>query len=71
MEKYIKYKRIVKKFETKDLESNLQEFFDELIKDGWEIIYYNEKHNEVAIANVYLSNFEIILVVGKKQSNVL
>lgn len=71
MEKFIKYKRIIKRFGPKDLESNLQNFFDELIKDGWEIIYYNENRNKVAVLKVYMSYLEIIVVIGKKQNNIL
>ncbi len=73
MEKYIKYKRIIKRI-TSDTNSelNTQKFFDELIKEGWDIIYYNEsetKHNSTI--DERFSYLEIVVVVGKKQSNVL
>ena len=57
MQKYIKYKR----FEYKDIES-LETFFDDLIKEGWEIIYYNE----VDIPSIW--GFKIIVVAGKRHS---
>lgn len=41
MSKFIKYKRFVEFFKISD-ETKLQSFLDELITNGWEIIYYNE-----------------------------
>ena len=38
MESYIKYKR----FERQIEEENIDNFLEELIKGGWQIIYYNE-----------------------------
>jgi hypothetical protein len=59
MEKFIKYKRIAKKVN----ESELNKLFDELITEGWEIIHYKEKGSHVM--------FDVVIIVGKKQSNVL
>lgn len=62
MEKYIKYKRVDEKLTAEEL----QDFFDNLIIDGWEIIYYHEE-----LIGVVNTKIHIVLVVGKKQSNVL
>jgi basic membrane lipoprotein Med (substrate-binding protein (PBP1-ABC) superfamily) len=61
MEKYIKYKRFTKDFIDND---KIQEFFDELITDGWDIIYYQEEPKDVKILN-------IVVVVGKRQNTIL
>lgn len=60
MQKYIKYKR----FEYKDMES-LETFFDDLIKEGWEIIYYNEVETKPSES---IWGFKIIVVAGKRRS---
>lgn len=60
MERFIKYKR----FEVTNTE-NIQQFFDELIKEGWEIIYYNEV--EINGGSGYDKFIKIIVVAGKKQ----
>lgn len=57
METFIKYKR----FQGKYSENELQAFFDKLISEGWEIIYYKEKPDGFII--------NIIVVCGKKQKN--
>lgn len=66
MEKYIKYKRI----ETTIINNNdeIQLFFDDLIVNGWEIINYFEKIITSTDTTMYIN---IIVLVGKKQSNVL
>jgi basic membrane lipoprotein Med (substrate-binding protein (PBP1-ABC) superfamily) len=61
MEKYIKYKRFTKDFIDND---KIQEFFDELITDGWDIIYYQEEPKDVKTLN-------IVVVVGKRQNKLL
>jgi len=67
MEKYIKYKRIVKQIND---DYDTQDFFDELITEGWEIIYYNEiEHKSTHPDGSFI--LEIITVVGKKQNNTL
>ena len=67
MERYIKYKRIVKEIKG----NGFQQFFDDLIKEGWEIIHYNEKpttYTEVSYAmNKRLNSTTITVVVGRKQ----
>jgi hypothetical protein len=69
MENYIKYQR----FEKQVSEDQIQEFFDELIQGGWEIIYYNE-HVKVERTNAFASSgaivtkrtFTLVAVCGKK-----
>jgi len=61
MELYIKYKRLTKEF-THD--EDIQEFLDELSSEGWDIIHYNEKPKDTTTLN-------IVVVAGKRQSNVL
>jgi len=61
MEKPIKYKRF-----KRDLnEERIEEFFDELITGGWEIIYYDE------YSACYQGQITVIVVCQKKQSNIL
>jgi hypothetical protein len=60
MEKSIRYKRF---FETHN-EETLQEFFDKLVTEGWEIIYYSEHQ-------MMEGKFQITVVCGKKQDNEL
>ena len=72
METYIKYKR----FEQEINDGNLQDFFDDLIKEGWQIIYYNEiiKIDYVNVGGgntVPVKKFMVIVVAGKKQDNSL
>ena len=61
MEKFIKYERF-QKYVNGDTE--IQKFFDDIVSGGWEIVHYEEK-----IKNV--TTMEIIIVGGKKQSNIL
>lgn len=70
MERYIKYKRISKKFKNnydKSNEYETQKFFDDLISDGWEIIYYDETIEKTTIDSNHLPELEIVVVVGRKQ----
>jgi hypothetical protein len=60
MEKSIKYKRF---YETHNSDT-LQDFFDRLVTDGWEIIFYSE-HLMID------DKLQITAVCCKKQSNVL
>lgn len=64
MERYIKYKRTVKKVDILELET----LFDELITDGWEIINYHEEGNNPTLKGV---EFLVRIVVGKRQNNIL
>lgn len=59
MGNYIKYKRFEK--ETDEIE--LQKYFDELIAEGWEIIYYYEKKGYPPIISV-------VIVAGKTHSQI-
>lgn len=71
MEKYIKYKRIVKNiYENNKNEFDTQDFFDKLITDGWDIIYYNENEKKSNHPDL-TSSLKITVVVGKKQNNIL
>jgi len=60
MEKIIKYQRICELLKRE----KIQDFFDGLVTDGWEIIYYDEQPNK---------NLDIIItvIVSKRQSNIL
>jgi len=62
MERFIKYKR----FETVELDK-IQSFFDNLIKEGWEIIYYNEIDVSLTISPF---GIKVIVVAGKKQETI-
>ena len=65
MEKYIKYKR----FNEVYTESTIQEFFDRLITEGWEIIYYEEiRKSSGPITNTPDEiSIHVTVVAGKKQ----
>ena len=69
MEKYFKYKR----FSETHNEKTIQEFYDRLITEGWEIIYYNEIRQPTGqlSASPQEVNIHIIIVAGKKQENSL
>ena len=60
MQKFVKYKR----FETVELEK-IQTFFDDLIKDGWEIIHYNEVDSSPSIAPF---GIKVVVVAGKRHT---
>lgn len=63
MEKFFKYERITGQYSKE----SLQETFDNIIKNGQEIVFYSERlerNNDSDILNV-------VIIVGKKQSNVL
>lgn len=54
--RYIKYRRISKSFKS----SEIQKFFDELIKNGEEIIYYNETCvNDLISVNAVLGKLRL------------
>jgi hypothetical protein len=69
MEKYIRYKR----FSETHTESSINTFFEKLVSEGWDIIYYNE----IRQASGMLTNtpnevsIHVTVVGGKRQSNVL
>jgi hypothetical protein len=60
MEKSIRYKRF---FETHN-EETLQEFFNKLVTEGWEIIYYYEHQ-------MMEGKFQITVVCCKRQNDEL
>ena len=59
METFIKYQRIDKAIPF----DSLQDFFDDLIINGWTIISYAEKEVDMPLM------IRIILLVGKQQRN--
>ncbi|MFW6246728.1 MAG: hypothetical protein ACOC22_00935 [bacterium] len=62
MEKYIRYKRFEYKYVNTGNEKNVQEIFNDLISEGWEIINYIETpHNFTPDVN------NIVIICGKKQ----
>ena len=69
MEKYIKYKR----FRETHNEMSIQELYDRLVTDGWEIIYYNEIRQATGqLSNTPQEvNIHVVIVAGKKQDNAL
>lgn len=58
MIKNIKYKR----FKEIHDEESIQKLFDQLVKDNWEIIYYNERI-------IFDNKIEVTIVGSKKQSD--
>lgn len=57
MNRYVRYKRINVSFDYKngiDKDNNIQEFLNDLIVGGYEIIYYNEviTKNEIKITTL-------------------
>lgn len=69
METYIKYKRFAETLNEK----SIQDFFDKLITEGWEIIYYSEiRQPSGMLTNTPQEvNIHITVVVGKRQDNSL
>ena len=69
MEKYIRYKRFS---ETHD-EKTVQEFYDRLVAEGWEIIYYNEirQPSGMLSSSPDEKSIHIVVVAGKKQESEL
>lgn len=64
MNNFIRYKREIKNFQS---EVNLQEYFNLLIAEGWEIIYYSEKSYIVNhIQPIF--DFTITVVLGKRNN---
>ena len=68
MEAYIKYKRIFGRY----TDEQLQMQFDDLIKDGLEIIKYDEEF--VPSSNTLhgeIPKLAVTMIVGKKQNRIL
>lgn len=69
MEKYVRYKRFS---ETHD-ETSIQNLYNKLITEGWEIIYYNEvRHPSGPLSGVPKeASIHVVIVAGKRQENEL
>jgi hypothetical protein len=67
MERYIKYKR----FAETHPESTVQDFYDRLVTEGWEIIYYNEIRcaSGVLSSSPQEANIHIVVLAGKRQDD--
>jgi len=65
MERYIKYKRFSERIKVTDL----QDFLDKLVTDGWEIITYIEKILDNHPDNVVI--ISVIILCGKRQNSTL
>ena len=65
MEKYIKYKRFAELLEPHEI----QKYLDNIIIEGWEIIYYNETKSEVKYSDSL--KLKVVIIGGRKQDNVL
>ena len=65
MERYIKYKR----FSEVHTENSIQNFFDKLVSEGWEIIYYDEvkKSSGTLTDTPGEISIHITVLAGKKQ----
>ena len=65
MESYIKYKRICIKIK----EEKIQDAFDQLVLEGWDIIHYEEK----VLSQEPYTSYELLItiVVGKRQNRIL
>lgn len=61
MEKYIKYKRFEKDVNG---HKDIQKFLDTISSEGWDIIHYMENVKDTF-------SLSIVIIGGKKQSNVL
>jgi hypothetical protein len=71
MEYYNRYRRI----EENVTALELQELFNDLVKDGWQIIYYNEKEwitdtKSFDLNEVTTTKISVIMVVGKTASQI-
>lgn len=64
MEKYIKYKRITVEIN----EAKSQDFLDNLVTEGWEIINYSESLRTIPSEGNILF---LVVIVGKRQNNVI
>lgn len=63
MQKFVKYKRF--ELKTFDEFQNLQQFFDDLIKEGWEIIHYSETDVTPSVSPMGIL---IVIVAGKRHT---
>jgi hypothetical protein len=64
MKDFIRYKREVNTFQS---ETELQNYFNTLISEGWEIIHYNEK-SYLNNNDTKLFSLTVTMVLGKRQA---
>jgi hypothetical protein len=62
MEAYIRYQRFEKELIVGSEE--YQEFLNTFVKDGWDIIYYDEQ-------SVSMFAHRVVILAGKRQENTL
>jgi hypothetical protein len=69
MERSIKYKRFTGTY----TENTIQDFLDNLVKEGWEIIYYNEifRPSGMLTNSPQEVNIHVTVIGSKKQKDVL
>jgi len=76
MNTYIKYKRFENTFDAQKFEVELQTWFDNLIKDGWVIINYEElatsitKVPEGSTTSENVKVVTVIIVAGKTSNQI-
>lgn len=63
MGKYIKYRRISEIYEPQQIE----DLFDSIVKEGWELLHYNEKILETKPVD----RIHVVVVMGKLNMGVL
>lgn len=63
MSNFFRYKRFEYKNVDTRVEKNVQEILNDIVLDGWEIVNYSEKRNEV---DGHLTT--IVILCGKKQN---
>jgi hypothetical protein len=53
--------------------NSIQKFFDKLVNEGWDILWYNEinQSSGVLSSSPQEINLHITVVCGKRQSNIL
>lgn len=61
MEKYKRFTKVIN-------ENDIQEFFNELTTEGWQIIYYNEKEE---LTNMLDNRLNIIVICKKVETQIL
>ena len=69
MERYIKYKRFS---ETHDQKS-IQTLYDNLVTEGWDIIYYKEiqQPSGMLSSSPQEQNIHVVILAGKRQGDTL
>lgn len=73
---YIKYKRITEVFDltnNSEFQNDIQNFFDKLVQDGWDIIHYSEQYSCVPSTtnpSAGVPTLKVIVVAGKISSQI-